>query len=216
VAEITASMVKQLREMTGAGMMDCKDALKEAEGNIDKAVEVLRKKGLKNLGKRSSNVAAEGTVGVYLHSGDQVAAIVELNCETDFVARGDVFREAARGFAMHVAAMKPEFLTQEQVPVEMVKKEEEIAIEQLNDNQKANADKIIPGKIKKFFESIVLLDQPFIKDDSKTVRDILQDLSMKVGEKVEIRKFYRLEVGEDIQTENKSNLTDDVAALVKL
>lgn len=214
MAEISASKVKELREMTGAGMMDCKSALAEANGDMTLAVEVLRKKGLKDLSKRAGKTAAEGTIGVYVHAGEQVVAIVELNCETDFVARGDEFRQVARDIAMHVAAMRPQYLSAEEIPAAVIAKEKEIALEQLNEAQRAKADKIIPGKIEKWYEDVVLLRQPFVKDDSgkKTVKDIIEELSIKTGEKVAVRRFQRFEVGEGIEKQ-MANLAADVAAM---
>jgi elongation factor Ts len=208
-------MIKKLREMTGAGMMDCKTALNEAEGSMDKAIEILRKKGLKDIAKRAGKTAAEGTMGVYAHPGDQVIAVVELNCETDFVARGDEFRQLARDIAMHVAAMKPAYLTDEDVPEAVLAKEKEIAFEQLNDEQKKKADKILPGKLEKFLEASVLMRQIFIKDEteSKNIRDMVEALSMKCGEKVTVRRFVRMEVGEGIE-KVQSNIAADVAAMV--
>jgi len=212
---VTSEMIKKLREMTGAGMMDCKSALTEAEGSMDKAVEILRKKGLKDIAKRAGKTAAEGTMGVYAHPGDQVIAVVELNCETDFVARGDEFRQLARDLAMHVAAMKPLYLSDEDVPESVLEKEREIALAQLSEDQKKKSDKILPGKIEKFLESVVLLRQIFIKDEteSKTIRALVEALSMKCGEKVTIRRFVRMEVGEGIE-KVQSNIADDVAAMV--
>ena len=212
---ITSDMIKKLREMTGAGMMDCKSALNEAEGSIDKAIEVLRKKGLKDIEKRSGKTAAEGTLGVYIHPGDQVVSVVELNCETDFVGRGDEFRALARDLAMHVAAMKPRYLSVEEVPEQILEKEKEILMEQLNDEQKKKADKILPGKIEKFLESVVLMKQIFIKDEteSKTIKTLVDDISMRCGEKVSIRRFSRLEVGEGVERV-QSNIAADVAAMV--
>jgi elongation factor Ts len=208
-------MIKKLREMTGAGMMDCKTALNEAEGSMDKAIEILRKKGLKDIAKRAGKTAAEGTMGVYAHPGDQVISVVELNCETDFVARGDEFRQLARDIAMHVAAMKPAYLTDEDVPEAVLAKEKEIAFEQLNDEQKKKADKILPGKLEKFLEASVLMRQIFIKDEteSKNIRDMVEALSMKCGEKVTVRRFVRMEVGEGIE-KVQSNIAADVAAMV--
>jgi elongation factor Ts len=196
-------------------MMDCKSALSEAEGSIDKAIEVLRKKGLKDIEKRSGKTAAEGTLGVYIHPGDQVIAVVELNCETDFVGRGEEFRALARDLAMHVAAMKPRYLSVEDVPEQILEKEKEILLEQLSDEQKKKADKILPGKIEKFLESVVLLKQIFIKDEteSKTVKALVEDMGMRCGEKVSIRRFHRLEVGEGIER-TQSNIAADVAAMV--
>jgi elongation factor Ts len=215
MSQITSEMIKKLREMTGAGMMDCKSALNEAEGSMDKAIEVLRKKGLKDIAKRSGKTAAEGTMGVYVHPGDQVVSIVELNCETDFVARGDEFKQMARDLAMHVAAMKPAYLSDEDVPEDVLEKEREIALAQLSEDQKAKAAKILPGKIEKFLEANVLLRQIFIKDEteSKTIKSLVEALSMKCGEKVTVRRFSRLEVGEGIE-KVQSNIANDVAAMI--
>ncbi len=212
MTKIDTSMIKELRERTGAGMMDCKQALAESEGDIEKSIEYLRKKGLKNIDKRAGKTAAEGTLGVYVHAGEQVAAIVELNCETDFVARGDEFKKVAKDIAMHVAAMRPQFITEEEVPEAIVEKEKSIAMEQLTEVQQKNADKILPGKLRKFFQEVVLLEQTFVKDDKKSVREVLDALSVKVGEKVVVRRFSCLEVGEGIEKE-VTNLSDDVAAL---
>lgn len=215
MSEVTTEMIKTLREQTGAGMMDCKAALKEAGGSMDKAVEVLRKKGLKDISKRSGKTAAEGTIGVYTHPGDQVVCIVELNCETDFVARGDEFKAVARDIAMHVAALKPLYLDITDVPAEVIEKEKEILLEQLSPEQKSKADKILPGKIEKFYETAVLLKQKFVKDDtdSKTIKDLIDEVSIRSGEKVQIRRFARYEVGEGVEKQS-ANLADDVAALV--
>ena len=215
MSQVTGELVKKLREMTGAGMMDCKVALTEAEGSIDKAIEVLRKKGLKDVAKRSGKAAAEGTIGVYTHPGDQVVSIVELNCETDFVARGEEFKTLAKDIAMHVAAMRPLYTSVEEVPEALVEKEKEILLEQLTEDQKKKADKILPGKIEKFLESVVLLRQIFVKDEteSKTIKDLVESMSMRCGEKVTVRRFSRVEVGEGI-AKVQANLADDVAALV--
>ena len=215
MSAITSDMIKKLREMTGAGMMDCKGALNEAEGSIDKAIEILRKKGLKDIEKRSGKTAAEGTLGVYIHPGDQVVSVVELNCETDFVGRGEEFRQLAKDLAMHVAAMKPRYLTVEEVPEQILEKEKEILMEQLNDEQKKKADKILPGKVEKFLEGVVLMKQVYIKDEteSKTIKTLIDDMSMRCGEKVTVRRFSRLEVGEGVE-KVAGNLADDVAAMV--
>lgn len=213
---ITSEMVKQLREQTGAGMMDCKKALVEAEGSLEQAVEVLRKKGLKSLDKRSGKVAAEGTLGVYIHAGGNVCAIVELNSETDFVARNEDFVNLARDIALHVAAMKPRFLDIDEVPQAELDKEKEILMAQLNEAQRAKADKILPGKIEKFYEEHVLMKQPFVKDDSgkKTVEDLVKELSVKCGEKVVVRRFVRFEVGEGIE-KSEQNFAEEVASMVQ-
>jgi elongation factor Ts len=215
MAEISAELVKQLREKTGAGMMDCKSALKEANGDMEGAIEVLRKKGLKDVGKRAGKTAAEGTIGVYVHGGGLTVAIVELNCETDFVARGDEFQETARNIALHIAASKPKFISREEVPASMIEKEKEIFFEQLNDAQKKNADKILEGKLNKFYEEICLLDQIYVKDDSgkTTIKSLVEALGVKCGEKVVIRRFERFEVGEGIE-KVQTNLADEVAAAI--
>lgn len=212
---ISAADVKKLREMTGAGMMDCKKALTEAGGDQEKAIEVLRKMGLKNVGKRSGKVAAEGYVGMYLHAGGQVAAMVELNCETDFVARGDDFQNTAKGIAMHIAAMKPDYLDEESVPEAIIAKEKEIVLESLNEQQKDKADKIIPGKMRKFYEENCLLNQMYIKDESgkQSILQLTQDLSAKVGEKVTVRRYMVFEVGEGIEKE-VVDLAADVQATI--
>ena len=196
-------------------MMDCKKALTEAGGDQEKAIEVLRKMGLKNVGKRSGKVAAEGYVGMYLHAGGQVAAMVELNCETDFVARGDDFKDTAKGIAMHIAAMKPDYLDEESVPEAVIAKEKEIVLESLNEQQKDKADKIIPGKMRKFYEENCLLNQMYIKDESgkQSILQLTQDLSAKVGEKVTVRRYMVFEVGEGIEKE-VVDLAADVQATI--
>jgi elongation factor Ts len=168
---------------------------------MDAAIEVLRKKGLKNIGKRAGKVASEGTIGTYVHAGDQVAVVVELNSETDFVARSDDFKQLAKDIALHIAAMKPTYANVEDVPAAVIEKEKEIFLAQLNENQRNNADKILPGKIEKFYEDTVLLKQLFVRDEAgtKTVKDLIEALSMKVGEKIVVRRFVRFEVGEGIE-----------------
>lgn len=215
MTQITSELVKQLREKTGAGMMDCKSALTEAGGSMDKAIEILRKKGLKDIEKRAGKTTAEGTIGVYVHAGEQVVSIVELNCETDFVGRGDEFRALARDIAMHVAAMKPQYVAVEDVPEAVLAKEKEILMEQLNEEQKKKADKILPGRIEKFLEQTVLLKQIFVKDDteSKTIKMLVDELGMKCGEKLSVRRFARFEVGEGVERQ-QADLAADVASLI--
>ncbi len=216
MADVSLELVKKLREKTGAGMMDCKSALAEAKGDIDLAIEVLRKKGLKDLGKRTGKIAAEGTVGVYVHPGDQIVALVELNSETDFVARGEEFKALARDLAMHVAAMKPEYLTVEDIPEAVISKEKEILIEQLGEKERSKADKILPGKLEKYYEDKVFMKQPYVKDESgkRTVKDMIDELGIKCGEKVAVRRFIRFVVGEGIEKQ-QSNLAADVAAMMQ-
>ena len=212
MAEITASIVKDLREKTGAGMMDCKKALVEADGDETKAIEILRKKGLKSVDKRAGKVAAEGTIGCYVHAGAQIVAIVELNSETDFVARGE-FKTLANDIAMQVAAMNPKYNTVEDIPEDVLNKEKEILMEQLNDKQKEKADMIIPGKLEKFYSENVLAKQAFIKDDSKTITQLVHDLSAKIGEKIVIRRFARFEVGEGIEKKQEDFAAEVAAAM---
>jgi elongation factor Ts len=216
MAAITAEQVRQLRERTGAGMLDCKKALEESGGNLENAIESLRKKGLKDISKRAGKVAAEGSIGIYVHPGEQVVSVVELNCETDFVARNEEFRQLAKDLALHVAAMKPLYLTSEEVPAEVLEKEKEILMAQLNEAQRAKADKILPGKIEKYYEDTVLFKQIFVKDDSGklTIKELVDQLSMKCGEKVIVRRFQRFEVGEGI-AKQQSNLAEEVASMVQ-
>ena len=211
----TATDVKNLRERTGAGMMDCKSALVESKGSMDGAQEIIRKKGLAKVNKRVGKVAAEGTLGLYIHAGDQVAAMVELNCETDFVARGEEFRNLAKSIAMQAAAMRPEYLSIESVPEAVITKEKEIALAQLAPGQREKADKILPGKLQKFYEEKVLLCQIYVKDEAgkATIQDMLNELSMKCGEKVSVRRFQVFEVGEGI-TKAETNLAEEVAATI--
>ncbi len=201
MAEVTAQMVKELREMTGAGMMDCKTALAEAAGDSEKAIEVLRKKGLKSVSKRADKVAAEGTVFSYIHPGSRIGVMLEMNCETDFVGRGDDFQGLAREVAMHIAWSKPRFLRREEVPAEIIAQEQDIFRSQLQPNQEKMADKIITGKVDKFFQENCLLEQLDARDTDgkKTIQDRLNDLSAKIGEKVVLRRFVRFEVGEGIE-----------------
>ena len=215
MAEITAGAVKALREKTGAGMMDCKKALTEAAGDSEKAIELLRKWGLKDVSKRAGKIAAEGLVVSYIHPGDRVGVLLEINCETDFVARGDEFKEVAHGIAMHIAAMNPTYTFEEDVPESVKDKEKEIWIETLNEKQKQMADKIWPGKLKKYFEDNVLVDQIYIKDEEgkKTIQAVIDELSAKVGEKVKLRRFVRFEVGEGMEKKSE-DLAAEVAKTI--
>ena len=201
MAQITAQLVKQLREMTGAGMMDCKKALTESDGNIDKAVEFLRKKGMKSVEKRAGKVTAEGVVYSYIHPGGRIGVLLELNCETDFVSRGDDFQNLAKDIAMHIAWSSPKYVHREEIPAEVMESEERILRSQLKPEQAKMADKILAGKLEKFYETVCLVDQIDVKDSSakKTIGDLTTDLSAKLGEKIAIRRFSRFEVGEGIE-----------------
>ena len=196
----TAAQVKELREKTGAGMMDCKAALEEAGGDLDKAVELLRKKGLAQAAKRAGRVAKDGIIGHYIHMGGKVGVLVEVNCETDFVARTPDFQQLVKDVAMQVAAANPTYVSREDVPGEVLEKEREIYREQMAGQKKPPQvmDKIIEGKLEKFYAESCLLEQPFIKDSSgKTmVKDLVDQATAKLGERVLVKRFARFQVGE--------------------
>ncbi len=198
MGEISASMVKQLREKTGAGIMDCKAALAESKGDMDKAVEFLRKKGLATAQKRAGRAMSEGVIESYIHMGGKIGVMVEVNCETDFVAKTDDFKEFARNIAMHVAAVSPVGIVPEDVPPEIVEKEKEIYRAQALDLGKPEKmlDKIAEGKLNKFFKESCLMNQPYVKDPNLTVADYLNDVIAKTGENITIRRFARFQVGE--------------------
>jgi elongation factor Ts len=198
--EVSSSMVKDLREKTGAGMMDCKKALSETGGNFEKAVDYLRQKGLATAAKRAGRIAAEGRVGSYVHAGGKIGVIVEVNCETDFVAKTDDFQSFAKDVAMHIAASSPLYIQRENVPPEVLEREREIYRAQAREAGKPEKimEKIVEGKLEKFYSEVCLLEQPFIKDPDLTVQDLLNGLIGKLGEKVEIRRFSRIQVGEGI------------------
>ena len=219
MAEVTAAAVKQLRDKTGAGMMECKNALVEAGGNDEVAVDILRKRGLASAKKREGRIAAEGIVGQYIHMGGKVGVLVEVNCETDFVARGDEFQQLVKDVAMHVAAAEPKYVSQQDVPAEELNKEREIAraVAQ-NDPKNANKpeqvlDKIVEGRLHKFYEENVLLDQPFVKDSSKTVGELVTEKIAKTGEKITIRRFTRYKMGEGLDRKEE-DFGNEVASLI--
>ena len=218
MAEITAAGVKSLREKTGAGMMECKNALTEAQGSEEQAIELLRKRGLASAKKKEGRVAAEGAVGSYIHMGGKVGVLVEVNCETDFVARTDEFQSLIKDIAMHIAAAEPRYVTREEVPAGDIDKEREIARAQAkNDPKNANKpdvviDKIVEGRLNKFYEEAVLLDQPFVKDPAKTVGDLLTEKVSKTGERITIRRFARYKMGEGLAKRDE-DFGNEVAAL---
>ncbi len=218
MAEITAAGVKSLREKTGAGMMECKNALTEAGGNEEQAIELLRKRGLASAKKKEGRVAAEGAVGSYIHMGGKVGVLVEVNCETDFVARTDEFQTLIKDIAMHVAAAEPRFVSREEVPADAIEKEREIARAQAkNDPKNAGKpdiviDKIVEGRLNKFYEEAVLLDQPFVKDPAKTVGDLLNEKVSKTGERITVRRFARYKMGEGLAKRDE-DFGGEVAAL---
>jgi elongation factor Ts len=220
MADITAAAVKSLREKTGAGMMECKSALTESGGHEEQAIEILRKRGLASAKKREGRVAAEGAVGSYIHMGGKVGVLVEINCETDFVARSEEFQQLIKDIAMHVAAAEPRFVTREEIPAPVLDKEREIAREQAkNDPKNANKpdsvlDKIVEGRLNKFYEEAVLLDQPFVKEEKKTVGELITEKVAKTGEKITIRRFARYKMGEGLE-KRADDFGDEVAKLAE-
>jgi len=200
VAEITAAMVKALREATGSGMMDCKRALVEAEGDVDKATELLRQKGLAGVERRAGRTANQGLVDSYIHFNNTVGVLVEVNCETDFVASTDEFRGLVKDVALHVASpAAPRFVTRDQIPPEEVDRVRAIFESQAEASGKSPEirQKMVDGKVNAHLKDLVLLEQPFVRDDSKTVQQLLDEVSAKVGEKVAVRRFVRYKLGED-------------------
>jgi elongation factor Ts len=218
MAEITGAAVKALREKTGAGMMECKKALTEAEGNEEQAVEILRKRGMATAGKKAGRVAAEGAVGSYIHMGGKVGVLVEVNCETDFVARTEEFQALVKDIAMHIAAAEPRYVTREEVPADILDKEREITRAQIaNDPKNANKpeqviEKIVEGRLNKYYEEAVLLDQPFVKDPAKTINELLTDRIAKTGERITVRRFSRYKMGEGLAKRDE-DFGGEVAAL---
>ena len=197
MAQITASMVKELRERTKAGMMDCKKALQECDGDMEKAVAWLRQKGLAVAAKRAGRATSEGVVQCYIHAGNKVGAMVELNCETDFVAKTDQFVEFARELALQVTATNPVCVSREQVPQELIEKEKAIYANQAKESGKPDhiIEKIVEGRLEKFYKEVCLLEQAYVKDPDVTIQDKLNELIGKLGENITIRRFVRFQVG---------------------
>lgn len=198
IVNVTTAMVKELRQMTGAGVLECKNVLEETQGDIEKGAQVLRERGLAKAAKKVGREANEGLIGHYVHAGDRVAALVEVNCETDFVARTPDFREFVHDIAMQVVASNPQYVSVADVPQEVVDSEKAIYRQQFLDEGKPERilDRIIEGKVAKFYEDVCLLEQPFIKDDDKKVGTLLTEMIAKLGENIVIRRFARLQVGE--------------------
>jgi len=219
MAEVTASAVKSLREKTGAGMVDCKNALVEASGDESQAIEILRKKGMATAGKKAGRVTAEGVVGSYIHMGGKVGVLVEINCESDFVARGEEFQQLVKDVAMHVAAADPRYANRDEVPADVLMKEREILLEQLkNDPKNAGKpddvlNKIIDGRLNKFYEENVLVDQPFVKDPSKTIGELVIEKVASIKENITIRRFTRYKMGEGIE-KRAGDFAAEVASMV--
>ncbi len=196
---ISAKDVKQLRDMTGAGMMDCKRALTETAGDLEKAVDLLRAKGAAKAAKRAERAAHEGTIGNYLHFDGRTAVIVEVNCETDFVAKTDAFKALAKDIALHIASMAPLSVSKDEIPPEVIERETAVYRDQVREEGKPEhiADKIVEGKLNKFFKESTLLAQPFVKDTDKTVEQLITEVSAQTGEKIEVARFARIKVGEN-------------------
>ena len=196
---VTTEQVKELREKTGAGLMDCKRALTEANGDLEQALDVLRKQGIEVARKREGKSASEGTVASYVHAGDQIGVLVEVNCETDFVARTERFKEFAQDAAMQVAALQPKWVAPEDVPEEALDRERNVLREQAQKEGKPEhiVEKMVEGRLSKFYEEFCLLKQPYIRDDSVTIEDKLNELVTAVGERVVVRRFMRFQVGEE-------------------
>jgi len=197
------NLVKELRQRTGAGIMDCKRALEENAGDLEKAIDHLRKKGLAKAAKKSGRVTKEGLVGSYIHAGGKIGVLLELNCETDFVARTEDFQILLKDTAMQIAASNPLYLEREKVPTEVLEKEKQILRTQAVESGKPEkvVDRIVDGRMENFFSEVCLLDQPFIKDPDRTVRDVLNASISKIGENITIRRFARYQVGEALDSE---------------
>ena len=198
MAEITAALVKELRERTGAGMMECKKALVEAKGDIGEAEVILRKHGIAAAGKKASRATKQGLIGTYIHAGGQLGVMVEVNCESDFVARTEVFQEMVHDVAMHIAAADPRFLRKEDVPAELLEKEQEIARERARNEGKPDKilDRIVEGRISKFYEEVCLIEQPFVKEATLTIDQLVKTKIAKLGENISIARFIRFKVGD--------------------
>lgn len=213
---ITAAQVKELRDKTGAGMMDCKNALQEAGGDMEKATDLLKKKGLAAADKKAGRIAAEGAVQSYIHAGGKIGVLVEVNCETDFVAKTEEFTSLVRDIAMHIAAMNPGYVRREDVPAEVVDKERAILQEQAASEGKPAhiVEKIVDGRIDKFFKEICLVEQPFVKDPDKTVDHLVKEKISTIGENISIRRFARFELGEGIE-KKQEDFKEEVMTQVK-
>ena len=212
----TAQDIVKLREKTGAGMMDCKNALKECDGNMDKAIDYLREKGIAKAAKKADRIAAEGVVESYIHMGGKIGVLVEVNCETDFVARSDAFKALVKDIAMQIAAQSPKCVRREEANMADVEKEREIMrAEVLNEGKPAAVvDRIVDGKINKYYSEICLMEQPFIKDPSKTITEVINEAVLSIGEKITVRRFVRYEMGEGLEKRH-DNFAEEVMSQMK-
>jgi len=207
MAEISAALVKQLRDKTGAGMMECKKALAEANGDLGEAEVVLRKRGIASASRKASRATRQGTIGTYIHQGSQLGVLVEVNCESDFVARTDDFQSLVKDIAMQIAAADPQFIRKEDVAPELLEKEREIAKDRARQEGKPEKilDKIVEGRLAKFYEEVCLLEQPFIKDNSMSVGQLIASVIGKLGENITIARFVRMKVGDTAPVEEVDN-----------
>jgi len=196
MSTISVTAVKDLRQRTGCGMMDCKHALEESGGDLDKAVAILRKKGLADASKRSGRAAEEGLIASYIHTGGKIGVLLEVNCETDFVARNEVFRELARDLCMQIAATDPIAVERDGVPADLIEKEKAILLEQVKDKPANIREKIVTGRLNKFFKERVLLEQPFVKEPGQSIEQLVKGVSAKTGENIVVRRFVRYQLGE--------------------
>lgn len=216
MAEITAALVKELRERTGAGMMDCKKALAATEGDMDKAIDFLREKGLAAAAKKAGRIAAEGLVESYIHGGGRIGVLVEVNCETDFVAKTDAFKALVKDIAMHIAAANPSYLRREEVPAAELEHEKMVLSEQARNEGKPEKiiEKMVTGRIEKYYKEVCLLEQPFVKDPDKTINDLITESIAKIGENIAIRRFTRYQLGEGIE-KKQEDFAAEVMSFVK-
>ena len=216
MAQITAGLVKELRERTGAGMMDCKKALTETDGDIDKAIDFLREKGLAAAAKKAGRVAAEGLVYSYIHGGGRIGVLVEVNCETDFVAKTEQFQTLVKDVAMHIAAANPSYLTRDEVPTTELDHEKEVLSEQARNEGKPEKiiEKMVAGRIEKYYKEVCLLDQPFVKDPDKTISQLVTESIAQIGENISVRRFARYQLGEGIE-KKKEDFAAEVMSFVK-
>lgn len=216
MGKISPKLVKELREKTGAGMMDCKKALEASDGDIEKAIVYLREKGLASAGKKADRIAAEGVVGSYIHMGGKIGVLVEVNCETDFVAGNEKFQNFVRDIAMHIAATNPKYVTSEEVPEDYINSEKEILRQQaINEGKPENiAEKMVDGRIKKLYKEICLMEQPYIKDPDMTVSDLVKEQISIIGENIIIRRFTRYEMGEGLE-KKECTFVDEINELTK-
>jgi elongation factor Ts len=212
MAEVSPTQVKQLREKTNAGMMDCKKALVESGGNLEKAEEILRKKGIASASKKSVRSAKEGIVGSYIHLHGKVGVLVEVNCETDFVAKNHTFRELVKDITLHIAAAHPFYVSRDQVPQETIERERDIFRAQVTGKLEPVVNKIVEGKLEKYFATVCLLDQAFIKNPDQTVRELVSSKIAELGENIVIRRFARFAVGEDVGAEQSAPVQEAATA----